>query len=408
MAAAMAELGATVHLHQADAARVPRGRRRDRPAYRLPLSGYVGGMTTADGSDHLADLDLAPNEASGLLRVRDQALLDHFGLDLAFWSVLDEVDVAECIVLVGHRSGEPLNDGWSPQRLRAERRGSGGSAKDAEAVTFWDGHVYVVGSHHGGKDGPIRREEQWVARFDESAVVHDEAAGIPGATLVVVDTAFRLHRLLNDALRHCGIDLVPMTDLLRRSFVEASMDELRGGQEEGLVRQDDWTVNLEGAEFTPSGDMLLGLRFPVAADGRPLVVELAQWAGLFDQPLQLPEVTAVRALPAVGRNGSMAGVRDLCVVGDTLHVVTGDLDSAGKGSVIREDLPAGNETVSTHFAMDLPSAEEPSPHARVIKEFPDHPRIEGLAADAEGRFFYVSDEDEAIVMRTTPLITTAP
>ena len=364
-------------------------------------------MTTHRDPDHLADLSLDPNEASGLLRVGDQSLLDHFGWDLAFWSVLDEVDVSDCIVLIGHRDGEPLTSGWAPQRLPVDRRGHDAPAKDAEAVARFDGYVYVVGSHHGGKDGPIRREEQWVARFEESAVVGDPGAGVPGVVLDVVDTRFRLHRVLNDALRDCGVELVAMTDLLKRSFVDSCMEDVRGTPEEGLVAADDWTVNIEGAEFTPSGDMLLGLRFPVAADGRPLVVQVAGWTSLFEEPLGMPAVTGVWPIAAIGRDGSMAGVRDLCFVDDELHAITGDLDSAGKGSVIREDLPGGNDTVSTHFAMRMPTASEPAPPPRVIREFPDHPRIEGLAADGGGRFFYVSDEDEAIVVRTTPLLGTA-
>ncbi len=36
------------------------------------------------------DLDLAPNEASGLLPVADRPLLEAHGWDQAFWVVLDE------------------------------------------------------------------------------------------------------------------------------------------------------------------------------------------------------------------------------------------------------------------------------------------------------------------------------
>ena len=362
-------------------------------------------MTNSELPDRVADLDLDPNEASGLLRVHDDALLRHFGWDLAFWSVLDEVEVEQCIVLLGHRSGEPAESGWMAERLDAERQGFPGSAKDAEAVAFWDGDVYVVGSHHGGKSGPIRREEQWVARFPEADVVGDARAGVPGVSLSVVDTRYALHRLLNDALRDCDIELVRMPDPTRRAYIDATIQELHGTAEDGRVQPGDWTVNIEGAEFTPGGDMLLGLRFPVAADGRPLIVQVAGWPDLFDDPPRLPEVNDVWALDAVGRNGTMAGVRDLCIADGDLHVVTGDLDSAGKGSIIREDLPAGNQTVSTHFTMALPSPEQPTPPARVVKEFPDNPRIEGIAEDGRGRFFYVSDENESIVVRSTPLLT---
>lgn len=39
------------------------------------------------------------------------------------------------------------------------------------------------------------------------------------------------------------------------------------------------------------------------------------------------EVTGFWVVYAIGRNGEMAGVRDLAIVGDELHLVTGNVDS---------------------------------------------------------------------------------
>ncbi len=360
-------------------------------------------MTTS-GPDRLADLDLDPNEASGLQRVGSPDLLDALGWDLGLWSVLDEVDASECVVMLGHAAGASLHEGWTSRRLNARRVGHDGPVQDAEAVAIWDGRVYVFGSHHGHKVGPIRRKVQWVARFAESEVTLGDD-GAPSVPLTVVHTELRLHRLLNDALLDSGLDLLAMTDEMNAAFIDATIGKLRGTPEEGRVRPGDWTVNIEGADFTDAGALLLGLRFPVGADGSALIVQLTDWDAMFDQPWQLPTVEAIWQVDAVGRNGTLAGVRDLCTFGDTLHVVTGDLDSAGKGSIIRDSYDGGTSTVSTHFSTKLSGAGGGRVDAQFVREFADNPRIEGVAVDAQGRFFYVSDEDESVSLRSTPLLT---
>ena len=40
---------------------------------------------------------------------------------------------------------------------------------------------------------------------------------------------------------------------------------------------------------------------------------------------------------------------------------------------------------------------EPEP----VREFPEHPRVEGIAGTEDGRFFYVIDEDEGVHLRLT-------
>ena len=353
----------------------------------------------------VAELDLKPNEASGLLRIGSDEVLHHFGWDRGFFAVLDEVDAAESVVLLGHAQDQPLDDGWTAKRLQGRRDGTDDRVWDAEAVAAWDGNVYVFGSHHGGKEGPIFREVQWIARFPEREVVADDDAGVPGVHMTVAHTAFHLHRLVNDALRASDIELLEMRPQTRTAFVEQAITNLRGTEYEGRIQPDDWTINIEGADFTSDGELLLGLRFPTTADGLPLIVQLDRWEGLFDDPITLPEVTALWAVEAKGRNGEFAGVRDLYVEGNELHLVTGDLDSAGKGSVIREDYAGGRSTVSTHFVSTIPSGGKQRVSARSLREFEDNPRIEGIAAAVDGTFFYVSDEEDFISLRTTPLLT---
>ena len=351
--------------------------------------------------EHLADLDLKPNEASGLLRVEHQPLVEALGWDQGFWTVLDEQQPQDCVALLGHRAGEPLDGGWTSMRLTGDRGGDTEDANDAEALAHHEGWVYVFGSHHGGKDGPLRRRQHWIGRFREEAVERD-GDGIRAA-MEVVHTAYSIHRLINDAFTEHGVSLLPLERATKQAFIGQTLAALAGTAAEGMVRADDWPINIEGATFTRQGTLLLGLRFPVTAEGLPILVEVDGCAALFDDQPQLPVVMRILVVEAVGENGSLAGVRDMCVIDDVLHLVTGDLDSAGKGSVIRADYDEGAHTHSTHFAARLDPDATRLP-AEALHVFADQPRIEGLAPGDDGHFFYVSDEDESVQVRATPLL----
>lgn len=71
-----------------------------------------------DGLQRL-ELNLHPNEASGLLTVEDESLLEAHGWELAFWAVLDEGEIEYCIAVIGHRRGADIVEGWEIERLRA-------------------------------------------------------------------------------------------------------------------------------------------------------------------------------------------------------------------------------------------------------------------------------------------------
>jgi hypothetical protein len=107
-------------------------------------------------------------------------------------------------------------------------------------------------------------------------------------------------------------------------------------------------------------------------------------------------------LDAVGREGDLAGVRDLTFVGNELHAVTGNVDSSNEGSLLIKDYPGGRNTVSTHWRATLPKGQSPGPLGAIpVREFPGLPRVEGVAGTEEGRFFYVVDEDEGVHLRLT-------
>jgi hypothetical protein len=110
-------------------------------------------------------------------------------------------------------------------------------------------------------------------------------------------------------------------------------------------------------------------------------------------------------LDAVGRDGTMAGVRDMALHDGELHVVTGNIDAREKGSVLLEDYPEGAHTMATHWRCALPG-DRRAGHLvpERVREFPDLSAIEGIAVDDHDRIFYVSDEDEGVVVKHTHLI----
>jgi hypothetical protein len=70
-----------------------------------------------------------------------------------------------------------------------------------------------------------------------------------------------------------------------------------------------------------------------------------------------------------------------------------------------EDYPQGAHTMASHWRCRLPEGRR-SGHlaAERVREFPDMSAIEGIAVDHRDRIFYVSDEDEGVVVKHTHLI----
>ena len=147
-------------------------------------------------------------------------------------------------------------------------------------------------------------------------------------------TELVLHRVINDALREFGPELLPQGPATYEAFVARSREEEGLGE---LVHEDDFTINVEGAAFREDGSLLVGLRYPVEAEGRPILTDVVGIERLFEGGT--PEVTGFTWADAVGREGTVAGVRDLAIVGDELHLVTGNIDSKQKGSVVLEGPP---------------------------------------------------------------------
>src|SRR3990170_5697217 len=111
--------------------------------------------STGEDGLHQLSLNLHPNEASGLLTVENDALLEAHGWESALWAVLDEGEIEDCIAILGHNSGGEISEGWEIERLHAVLANEV-KTEDAESVARHDGRVYVFGSHFGSKSGPLQ------------------------------------------------------------------------------------------------------------------------------------------------------------------------------------------------------------------------------------------------------------
>jgi hypothetical protein len=112
---------------------------------------------------------------------------------------------------------------------------------------------------------------------------------------------------------------------------------------------------------------------------------------------------------SLGLRHVLEGVRDLALLktdeGEELHLVTGNVDSRDKQSVLVHDYPGGRETVATHFRCVLPkNVHSGSLEAEFVREFPSLPRVEGMSVTPEGPTYYVTDEDEGVHLRLTRLL----
>lgn len=369
------------------------------------------------------ELAVGCNEASDLLPVHSPELLAAHDAIRAFWTVLDEGPVEDCLaLLLQRRSGE-----WQAHHLAVDAGGEAGRTEDGEALAYHDGWVYVVGSHFGSKAGPLRPRRAFFARFRE------DAAATGTVPLHVVRNQFRLHRALNDALRGPLVAALLPGERVHARFIADT-------RARGAAKAKSWTArlaagdlpcNVEGAAFTAAGTMLLGLRFPVTTGGEPILVEIAGVAGMFDtDPATWPAVVRTYILTGATPPGALTGFRALSARPDGAYdAVIGSIDATGKGSVLLDDHPAGGGVTCRHVRFRLPGRPAasarggggpgggarggggqggsgqggggPAPDrmvsAGVVADLAPFHNVEGLS-EVDGIRYYVTDEDHRVAL----------
>lgn len=282
---------------------------------------------------HETDLHLHPNEASDLCPVFDADLLRRRGWDRAFVTVLDETPAEQSIAVLAHEADVDPPDGWVAIRIAAGPD-TEGRTEDAECCARRDGQVLIAGSQFGKKAGPLSPKRSWVARISEESL----AGALDGgpAVLEVARLRFGLHRAVNDALAAASVDLIPLGPAARAAYIDATIDrgERKGKRWAGQVRSGDHPINVEGADFRADGRLLLGLRYPVSAEGHPILVEVDDVDGLFTDPDAVPRCSDVWVLEDVGSTAEPVGVRALESEpgrADRFDAILGSLDANDKG-----------------------------------------------------------------------------
>ena len=341
--------------------------------------------------------DLA--EASALVTVERQELLSTCGWDLGFWMARDEPAVEDSIVLIGRGSAPSLSRArWEAIRIRLkahdpEGDAGDGATSDAEALARKDGWVYVIGSHFGSDRHGLQGKRAFVARFQESDVDIDVEAR--PAVIEVVNDEFRVHRLVNDALLASGVLPSLKTTLGRhlehgrKAYIDETLKHAEGKSWAGRLSDHDWPINIEGATFHSDGSLVLGLRFPVASGGHPVLVQIDGVERLFASGE--PALRGVIVLEDIGTAETPVGVRDVEAAEESIHVLVGNVDKELFDDY-REKPPFA------HWQAHLRSLSgDRSLRATRVREFPaELGHIEGLTVDKRGRVFYVCDDEDYV------------
>jgi hypothetical protein len=321
------------------------------------------------------------------------------GWDRAFVTVLDEAHAEDAFALLGHEAGADPGDGWHAERVRLKPSSGAGKTEDAEACARRDGHIYALGSQFGSKAGPLDPSRSWIARVPERTLAAKGAAPLEIARL-----RFGLHRAVNDALIGSGIELLERGPLTTERYIDATIARgaAKGKRWAGRITAADHPINVEGMEFRANGRLVLGLRYPVSADGHPLLVEVDDVEALFTDPEAVPSCTHAWELENVGHREEPTGIRALHTDGDDVFdAIVGDLDAAGKGATILADHPEGARAASRHVRFSLPLvAGGGAVQAQTVHEFGAIKRVEGIALAPDGHAHYVIDEEGHVALRT--------
>ncbi|HKV07645.1 MAG TPA: DUF3616 domain-containing protein [Thermoanaerobaculia bacterium] len=336
-------------------------------------------------------LDENASEASGLLAIENRAVLEAQGWRLGFWTCSDEGPVEKALRALGKREG---SGEWELCRVAGARATVRKKTEDCEGIARQGKWVYVFGSHFGTKTGPLEPRRHFVARFNEAKI--DGKLDDVEIPVEIAKGAFKLHRLINDALKASGLAIIETGAEEARQCIEKTRKagKKKGKRWAGRIHKGDWPVNIEGVAFRDSGTALLGLRYPVTHDGHPLIVELDDISKLFRDPSDTPSILHLWVLDNVGSAREPRGLRALEIKDGVFHAITGSLDSDPEESVLLQDHPEGERAESEHHRFTLPEISRwTGLRAQTVTGVDVDSRVEGLAVDGEGRFRYVLDDD---------------
>lgn len=335
-------------------------------------------------------IDHPHNEASALIAIHHQRLLDSFGWTVAFWIVRDEAPAEEALAALGRdRRGR-----WQVRQMKCSlsKRSTRRRTDDSESLARAGGWIYIIGSQFGAKDGPLDAHRHFLARFNESLVKVGRRK--LGADIDVVRHDFLLHRRINDALARRKITLIARRADEQKVFIAPAL----AGADKSTrrrIRRGDRPINIEGATFLYNGRLLLGLRYPVTAAGQPIVVELDGVDRLFTKKhCEDVAVARVWVLKNVGTRAAPRGVRELDQCGNEVHVVTGNLDGEPRRSEVIHEHPEGRRAHAQHHKFDVPTDERVDVRCELVRSFAGVSTVEGFTLQHDGSTWYAHDDEK--------------
>jgi hypothetical protein len=323
------------------------------------------------------------HEGSSLLRVENAPLLRANGWKRAFWVAFDEGKTGSPLGLLGQRNDDSK---WELREVSLTPRDDQSRIDDTEALARKGGFIYLIGSHFGKKKGTLEAIRQFVARFRESEV----QGASPEAHLDIRRDDFQLHRLLNDALAQRNVDLITRGTSEENNYIKKTQESGESGRDR--VKKDDRALNIEGATFLESGQLALGLRYPVTSQGEPLVLVLDDVDALF------PKVVAVWSLRGAGSPTRLHGIRALESAGGEIQAIVGSIERTSPESPLLKDHAGADQITSEHRAFTVPALGETSVNTRLVRDLAPAGNVEGLWVDDCGDW-YVFDEDEQVHVR---------
>jgi hypothetical protein len=329
----------------------------------------------------------ARHEGSSLLNVENAALLQANGWRRAFWVAFDEGKDGSPLGLLGQRMDKGP---WELREVPLLPRDDQSRIDDTEALARKGGFIYLVGSHFGKKKGKLEAVRQFVARFRESEV----KGASPEAHLDIRRDDFQLHRLLNDALAQRKIDLIARGVNEEKDYIKKTQESDESGRDK--VLKDDRALNIEGATFLDSGELALGLRYPVTKKGEPLVLVLDDVEALFRE--KLPKVVAIWILHDVGTPTQLRGIRELSSGNGKIQAIVGSVERTSPESPLLKDHAGADQVTSEHLAFSMPGMGVKAVDARLVRDLAPAGTVEGLSVD-KCSDWYLFDEPDRVLVR---------
>lgn len=325
----------------------------------------------------------ASYQASGISRVRSGKLLEALGATEAYWLVSDEGKCEETIRLTWRGA----NGVW--QSAPAKHRGPVPvKTDDAEELAHWNGAVYIIGSHSAKKNGEPEIERHFFASFREDAVTVSGTG-----PLIEIGVNVRVLRLpegatfqaVNDALKHSAL-------------IPAGEAETKAVNLARFAREGDRLLNIEGFDFLNDGSALVGLRFPVTADGTPLLLHMTGLVERFEDPAVQIRFEGPWTIRDAGTPERPRGIRALRHdERGRLHIGTGSLERS-PGILLRDHPKAAGDGTGEHRVLAvaaLGSAHNPEAVLWHNAGIPD--AVEGIEVNTSGTVLYLSETLNEIV-----------